>query len=90
LPAFSQLVVSLVLALADSVGSFWTVCLHLSTSCFGVTAGTAPVPVAPPEALVAVALVEVADVELLLLPQPARSAPAATVTSSHVDSFRIK
>ena len=81
-PALSQLVVSLVFARADRVGSAWTVCLHLSTSCAAVSGRAAPV-------LVAVGLV-LADGDLLLPPQPARNAPPATVTSSHMDSFRIK
>jgi hypothetical protein len=48
-----------------------------------------PVVVAPELLVPALGLVELADVELLLPPQPASNAPEAAVTSSHVDSFRI-
>jgi hypothetical protein len=50
----------------------------------GVVAGAAVELV-----VAAVGVLWVLEVELLLLPQPATSAPPANATTSHVDSFRI-
>src|SRR2546427_7112796 len=76
--AFSQLCFSLAFWLADSVGSAWTLLLHLSTRCLAVR-GEVEVPVVVSEVL---------DLDLLL-PQPASNATPATAMTSHVDSFCI-